>query len=257
MRHNFEKHKQHRIDNAKRQADKNNKLSDSLHKQANNMQSYIPMGQPIMVGHHSEQRDRNYRKKIQNKYGKAFKVRDAAQYYSDKATTIQNNSAIYSDDPTALEQRLQKLAELQAWQQFMKDANSCIRKKDKTAFLQLPSATEQQWNELTKPDRVHGCGYPRYKLQYNNAEIKRQQRQIAFLQDQFTMPVLDITVNDIRLLTNKDANRIQLIFPGKPSEQIRQQLRKNSFKWSPTQGAWQRHLSPEAVRIATHLLNTF
>jgi hypothetical protein len=51
------------------------------------MASIIPFGQPILGGHHSEKRDRNYRDKIHNTYGKAFELQDKVGYYKDKAET--------------------------------------------------------------------------------------------------------------------------------------------------------------------------
>jgi hypothetical protein len=40
-----------------------------------------------------------------------------------------------------------------------------------------------------------------------------------------------------------------MIFPGKPDEHTRRLLKANGFRWSPSQGAWQRHLN-EAGRWA-------
>ena len=45
-----------------------------LHDQAHEMASAIPFGQPILVGHHSEGRDRRYRDRIHNTFGKASPV---------------------------------------------------------------------------------------------------------------------------------------------------------------------------------------
>ncbi|MCH5684264.1 DUF3560 domain-containing protein [Niabella sp. W65] len=56
MKHNFEERRQKRIDYAKKQAAKNEQLSDELYNQASKMSSAIPFGQPILVGHHSEKK---------------------------------------------------------------------------------------------------------------------------------------------------------------------------------------------------------
>lgn len=42
---------------------------------------------------------------------------------------------------------------------------------------------------------------------------------------------------------NADMNRLQLKFNGKPDEKTRSILKSNGFRWSPTQGAWQRQLN--------------
>lgn len=49
---------------------------------------------------------------------------------------------------------------------------------------------------------------------------------------------------------NVELNRLQLKFDGKPTQEIRDVLKQNGFKWSPKNEAWQRQLTPNA-RIAT------
>ena len=40
--------------------------------------------------------------------------------------------------------------------------------------------------------------------------------------------------------------RLQLIFYGKPSEEVRSILKNNAYKWASSQGAWQRQLTDNA-----------
>ncbi len=82
------KEKQNAIAKAERAemlAEKADRRSDELYNSAKDMASVIPFGQPILVGHHSEKRDRNYRAKIEAKFGKAFAEQDKATYYTSKA----------------------------------------------------------------------------------------------------------------------------------------------------------------------------
>ncbi|TXJ28082.1 MAG: DUF3560 domain-containing protein [Chitinophagaceae bacterium] len=257
MKHNFEERRQNRQAYAEKQAEKNKEASDQLYHQAKEMASIIPLGQPILVGHHSEKRDRNYRNKIHNTFGKAFEAMDKAKYYADKAATIASNDAIFSDDPNALEKLKGKLAELQQGQAFMKEANKCIRKQDKAAFLQLHHATEALWEELNKSDSVHRKGYASFSLQNNNANIARIKKRISLLEAQSQLSTQEETINGVRLVVNVEANRVQLVFPGIPPEQQRKQLKQNGFRWSPSESAWQRHLTPAAFYIAKHLLQSF
>src|ERR1700744_2110908 len=74
-----------RAERANHLAEKAEEKSDALYQKARDMADVIPFGQPIHVGHHSEQRDRNYRERIHNTYGKAFAEMDKAKYYEQKA----------------------------------------------------------------------------------------------------------------------------------------------------------------------------
>jgi hypothetical protein len=44
-----------------------------------------------------------------------------------------------------------------------------------------------------------------------------------------------------------------MIFPGKPSEEIRTELKRNGFRWSPMAGAWQRMPSTWAWTLAREI----
>ena len=58
---------------------------EALLGQSRSMADIIPMGQPIIIGHHSEKRDRNYRARIQGKYEKGFETLEKAKYYQQRA----------------------------------------------------------------------------------------------------------------------------------------------------------------------------
>ncbi|MDD3222726.1 MAG: hypothetical protein EOM34_07125 [Clostridia bacterium] len=50
-----------------------------------------------------------------------------------------------------------------------------------------------------------------------------------------------------KTVKNNDLMRLQLLFDGKPSEEIRTILKSNGFRWSPSQKAWQRLLNDNAL----------
>jgi hypothetical protein len=254
MRNNFEERRQNRVNYAQTQAAKNDKKAEQLYSSAKKMADCIPFGQPILVGHHSEKRDRNFRKKIHNTFGKSFEAQDKAKHYDRKAEAIENNTAIFSDDPQALEKLQSKLVGLQRNQEFMKAANKCIKRKDKEGFLKIPRATEKMWEQLITPDPMKRVGFAGYALQNNNAEIGRVKQRIALMEKQANQETKDIIINGVRLVENVEANRVQLFFNGKPAEEIRKQLKANGFRWCPSENAWQRHLNNWAIRVARELL---
>lgn len=64
------------------------------------------------------------------------------------------------------------------------------------------------------------------------------------------------TINNVRMVTNFSEDRVQLLFDGKPSPEIITRLKKNAWRWSPTNQSWQRKLTNSAIYDARNLLRT-
>ena len=152
-----------------------------LHDQAHEMASAIPFGQPILVGHHSEGRDRRYRDRIHNTFGKAFATMDKADYYEEKAAKV-GSGGISSDDPDALDKLNDKLENLRRNHEFMKAANAAIRKgktpEAKLANLMALGVSEGTARDFLKPDCFGFVGFAPYSLQNSNANIRRVEQRI-------------------------------------------------------------------------------
>lgn len=61
-------------------------------------------------------------------------------------------------------------------------------------------------------------------------------------------------INGIRVVKNFQADRIQLFFNGKPDYSTILALKQAAFKWSPTNGCWQRQLTNNAIHATKRLL---
>jgi hypothetical protein len=88
----FAKKMEEKVERAEARAERFEDLAErteqkgrELHEEAHQMASVIPFGQPILVGHHSERSDRNYRDRIHNKFGKAFETLEKAEYFENRA----------------------------------------------------------------------------------------------------------------------------------------------------------------------------
>jgi transcription elongation GreA/GreB family factor len=79
-------------------------LSDSAHR----MGDAIPFGQPILVGHHSEGRDRRYRERMDNKMRKSFAESDRASHWAGREQAAASYKAFRNDPPRTL-RRIDKL----------------------------------------------------------------------------------------------------------------------------------------------------
>lgn len=163
---------------------------------------------------------------------------------------------ISSDDPQAVEKLEAKLAALEEHQETMKAANAAIRMKDPAkgdAKLAELGYTTEDIAKLRAPDFCGRIGYPAYALQNNNANIRRIRGRIAELKKRTENTPEGWEFDGGRVVVNTTENRLQIIFDGKPDADIRTELKGEGFRWVPSQGAWQRQLTDNAMRAARRL----
>lgn len=173
----------------------------------------------------------------------------------DKIRSV-GTGGISSDDPQAVEKLEAKLATLEKHQEMMKAANAAIRMKDPAkgdAKLAELGYTPEDIAKLRAPDFCGRIGYPAYELQNNNANIRRIRGRIAELKKRTESTPEGWEFDGGRVVVNTAENRLQIIFDGKPNADVRTELKGEGFRWAPSQGAWQRQLTDNAMRAARRL----
>ena len=233
--------------------DKSTELADQsqqAHARAREMASLIPFGQPVLVGHHSERGDRNYRDKIHNTFGKAFRLQEKAAHYADKAAAV-GTGGISGDDPDAIEKLRAELAEVEQHQERMKQVNKAIRShksiESRATALVALGFGEAAAAELVKPDVCGRIGYASYQLSNNNANRARIERRIRELTALRERAQVEVERDGYTYREDTEENRVMFIFDGKPDEATRAVLKSNAFKWSPSRGAWVRQLTAAGI----------
>lgn len=258
MANNYQERKQARINRYKELAEKNHAAATEKHEESRRMMAAIPMGQPILIGHHSEARDRRFREKAWNKLGQAVALSEKAEYYEHKARAAENNNAISSDDPAAIKLLKEKLEKLEKLQEVMKAANKIVRNKKLNdeakiqEMVKLGLSEESAANTL-KPDFCGRIGFASYSLQNNNANIKRVKIRIKELEKRASEETTVEEINGIKIVDNVEDNRLQIFFEGIPDVEIRQKLKSNGFRWSRYNGCWQSYRNERAKRIAREI----
>jgi hypothetical protein len=218
--------------------------------------SFIPLGQPIIVGHYSERRDRNYRNRIFNSFDKSFRLSSEADHLESRAEASASNTAIYADDDNPVALIEEKLARLEKERDEYKEINRLIRRKDR-AGLESKYGIERAAKLLT-PSMGGSVGIPSYKLTNLGAEIRRLEKRRNELSILKCSERSEWAENDIKIVEDPAIARIQLVFKSKPDEKIRTILKSNGFRWAPSEGAWQRQLNGNgkaALHAVLKLLN--
>ena len=167
---------------------------------------------------------------------------------------------ILSGDQDAIEKLEKKLENLQDMQSRMKEANNEIRMKNTekvNGLLTDMGYTEEQIKELRTPDFCGRVGYPSYALQNNNANIRRIEGRLKELRATKEKGTLETENKFFKVVENTENMRLQLLFEDKPEPEVREVLRRNGFRWAPSQEAWQRQLNNNAryalERVKEHL----
>lgn len=252
----YEQKRAARIERLESAAERATDMGHALVNGAREMASVIPFGQPIMIGHHSEGRDRNYRGRIEGKFRKGFAELDKAEYYQRRAEAAANNTAIFSDDPSAAEKLEEKIARLEKRQDLMRDANKALRKALKTGddspLLDL-GFSEKAIAELKTPDFCGRIGFANYQLTNNSANIRRLKQRLSTVQANANREEREYSIGQFRIVENPSENRVQLFFPKELLPKVKDRLKAHGFRFSWENTCWQRHLSNGAIYEAKEI----
>ena len=149
-----------------------------------------------------------------------------------------------------------RIAEKEKAQEQYKLINATIRKgkTDQARFVALCEAgfSEKLSLELIKPDFAGRIGIPAYMLTNNNAEIKRLKDRLAVETKKAAISEkvggnISHQFEGYEVIINFDIDRIQVKHDQKPSQEVINSLKGIAFKWSPSQGVWQRQLTANAL----------
>lgn len=208
----------------------------------------IPFGQPILVGHHSEKRHRRDLDRIDRAMRAGIEATKTAAHYESKAASV-GFGGISSDDPDAVAKLKVELAEAEAAHAKMIAANKLVRRKDRAGLAAM--FPEKIADKLLTPDYCGRFGFPSYAISNNGANIRRIKDRIAQLEKAAARETKESApVDGLRVVENAEANRVQLIFEGKPADEVRAKLKGFGFRWAPSEGAWQRHLNGNGIMYA-------
>ena len=158
------------------------------------------------------------------------------------------NNPIRSDDPDSIEKLTGKLTACRERQEWMKEVNAYYRSHG--TIRGMPNMTEERAVRLEAEMKIFTndpMPYASFKLSNNNAEIHRLERRIERLKKECDVGFVGWEFDGGKAVANKEKCRLQLFFDEKPDEGKRTTLKRYGFRWTPTEGAWQRLLNDNAI----------
>lgn len=175
---------------------------------------------------------------------------DRAEHYLQLLRTA-HTQPIKSNDPEAIEALTAKLEALKQERATMKAVNAFYRKHgtlDGCPEL-TPAAREAIEGRWARGWYV-GVPYPTYTLTNSLANVKRTEQRLNSLKAAQAAAPAEEDRDGITYREDPEQMRVQLIFDGKPAEEVRDILKKWAFRWSPRNQAWQRQLTDNGKRAA-------
>jgi len=205
--------------------------------QAHRIADMIPVGQPVLVGHHSERRHRRDLERIDSNMARGCESLHMAEHHAGKAAGLQHqlDSSIYSDDPDAVDALRQRIADLEAKRDRIKAYNASCRRGARDLSL-LDSAEQEDILSLARvaPYALRRTGaFPSYALSNLGADIRRNQERIVDIQRQQGRAERAVAAGGLVI---EGGEWVRVTFAEKPVRPILDALKAAGFRWGA--GSW-------------------
>ena len=216
--------------------------SNSAFEQAHQMASIIPFGQPILVGHHREKRDRAYRGRIGGKMDKGCELARLAEHHESKASGLEValHNSIFSDDADAIEAIEARIAEHEASRARMVLINKLFRKGDAAGLAALGLNYETMKAATEAPGAMPWDKVPYASCQLSNlgGRIQADKKRIGAIKARQAQAAKAEAAGGITIARTElsGTNYATVVFAEKPERSILNDLRGAGFQWGA--GSW-------------------
>lgn len=235
-------------------ADKREAKATSAFARSNAISDMMPMGQPILVGHHSEKRHRRDVDRIHSGMSQGIENSRKADEFRSRADNIESacDRAIYDDDPDAIERLREKLAGLEAKREAYKATNKthvsvgesrwqpCKIGKvlsKRTGFVTVEFG--EGIAEEVPRSKVHPA-LASYVLQNLGGVITATRKRLESLERQSANDAARDKYESDGATIAPTVNRdyVEIAFPAKPEREIIDELKAAGFWWVGKRGCW-------------------
>lgn len=222
--------------------------AESAHAAATAEVAQIPMGQPILVGHHSEAKHRRALDRHDRKMRIAVDTFDAARDAERRVSSA--GRSISADDPEALDALRTKLARLEERHLGAKRINAAW-KRGGAEGLRAAGVGEKLVTKIESVMRSTPWLDAPLSTKNQSAQIRATKRRIAELEAAAVRePMARIEGPGFTVEEDLADNRVRILFDTRPSRDVCVSLKRAGFRWAPSVGAWQRQATPSATAAA-------
>lgn len=129
-----------------------------------------------------------------------------------------------------------------------------LAKEKLKAKLEYLETKHQKYKDFNKDARKNGTDQlPSYVLANSNQNIKSVKDRLSTLEKMNQLESGGYYFNAGEVRFDKNDMRVKIFFDERPDENVRQNLKEHGFKWSPSNMAWQRKLTPNAIYMTKQM----
>jgi hypothetical protein len=248
-----------RIDRLQARAVAKQEMANATFARVNKLADSIPFGQPLMPDHHSYKRARRDQDRIHNGMAKGCELQREAEEAQSRAEAAAKNRAISSDDPDAPVALRAKFEKLEHVLSEMRRINKEFKRGGLEAVSGISDTTREKLRvSMENRERWQdGTPFERYQITNLAGRVRATRLRLESLEAKAGDETTEKMVGEVRVRDDVDENRLQLFFPHKPAKAVIEVLKANGFRWSPTNGAWQRQRSTQANWAAENVIKTY
>lgn len=196
----------------------------------------IPLGQPILVGHHSEAHARRDQARIQTNMDKGVEELKLANHHGQKADGLERQleKSVFSDDGDAIEQLEKRIADNEEKRDRRKEVNRLYRKGDQAGLAAHGHNLEKLRDALKVASSWGKMPYPAYSLTNIGARIRADRERIRVIQARRDRAANAEAAGGVVI---EGEAYVRVTFSEKPVRSIILALKASGFTWS----AWSWH----------------
>jgi acylphosphatase len=168
---------------------------------------------------------------------------------------------IKNGDDDAIERLENKIKKNEDLKEQMKKVNKILRNKKLSndqmiVKIQefLPNFHDNDLNILLNPKySFQRKGFQSFELTNLGATIRNDKKRLEFLKTSKSQENEEVQKEGFYYVVNYQDQRIQVFFNGKPEAEVRAELKKHGFRWTPSLSAWQSYIHQEKINFLNSL----
>lgn len=181
----YRERREARADKLREWAEKREQKAQASAEAAESFIKDLPLGQPVLVGHHSEGRHRRDRERFNTNLARSVADGEKAEGMRSKADNIEAaaDKAIYSDDPDAIERLRQRIEDAQGLREQVNSYNASVRKGQPDESVLGPQMVKnlhelQRMRGMMRPDGQ----LPAYLTSNLSGSLSRLKKRLVALE---------------------------------------------------------------------------